>query len=200
MRKYETTFAIHPDLLEEHAKAVVSAATGLIRESGGTVLELNDWGNKKLAYPVGKLFRGRYIHLVYTAGTDTVGELERNFRISDRVFKYLSVGLEGLPSETEATDAGGRKLGEFEDVEPNFGGGGLENLLRETVPLDDRDEEPEHVAVASGPAEDVAAIKTDAPAEKAPAAEGDAAPAEAEAEAAAPTPAEAKTDESPGDS
>lgn len=131
MRNYETIFVVHPDLREEYVQSVVAAATDHIRRTGGEVLELSDWGNKKLTYQIQHLTRGRYFHLNYTAGPTTVSELERNLRISDRVFRYMSTRLEGDVDAGRVSEAATQKLGTFENVTPDFGSGGIEHLLRE---------------------------------------------------------------------
>jgi len=131
VRNYETIFVVHPDLREEYVQSVVAAATDLIRRTGGEVLALNDWGNKKLNYQIQHLTRGRYFHVNYTAGPSTVSELERNLRISDRVFRYLSSRLVADVDAARVAEASGQKLGIPEGIAPDFGSGGIEHLLRE---------------------------------------------------------------------
>jgi small subunit ribosomal protein S6 len=131
VRNYETIFVVHPDLREEYVQSVVAAASDLIRRTGGEILALNDWGNKKLNYQIQHLTRGRYFHVHYTAGPSTVSELERNLRISDRVFRYLSSRLVADVDEARVAEAGGQKLGVPEGIAPDFGSGGIEHLLRE---------------------------------------------------------------------
>lgn len=142
MRNYETIFVVHPDLREEYVQSVVSAAADLIRRTGGEVLTLSDWGNKKLNYQIKHLTRGRYFHLHYTAGANTVNELERNLRISDRVFRYLSSRVDEEIEGARVEEASTQKLGTFDGIEPDFGSGGIEHLLRERpveVPADEEE-------------------------------------------------------------
>lgn len=142
MRNYETIFVVHPDLREEYVQSVVAAAADLIRRTGGEVLGLQDWGNKKLNYQIQHLTRGRYFHVQYTAGSSTVSELERNLRISDRVFRYMSARLAEDVDEARVTEAAGQKLGTADGLAPDFGSGGIEHLLRERpveVPPDEDD-------------------------------------------------------------
>lgn len=131
MRNYETIFVVHPDLREEYVQSVVAAAADLIRRTGGEVLALTDWGNKKLSYAIKHLTRGRYFHVHYTAGGSTVSELERNLRISDRVFRYLSTRLDDSVEAVRLEEATAQKLGVFDGIAPDFGSGGIEHLLRE---------------------------------------------------------------------
>ncbi|MBK7977541.1 MAG: 30S ribosomal protein S6 [Deltaproteobacteria bacterium] len=123
MRNYETIFVVHPDLREEYVQSVVSAAADLIRRTGGEVLTLSDWGNKKLNYQIKHLTRGRYFHLHYTAGAATVNELERNLRISDRVFRYLSSRVDEEIEGARIEEASAQKLGTFDGIAPDFGSG-----------------------------------------------------------------------------
>lgn len=93
MRKYETLLLISPDLGTEETTKVVDAFKGIIEREGGTVLLVDDWGLKDLAYPVKKHLRGRYIRLEYGLASLAVAELERIIRITDGVYKFVTVKL-----------------------------------------------------------------------------------------------------------
>ncbi len=91
MRRYETTFVIHPDLSEEDHQKIVQKALGAITQSGGEILQLQDWGVKKLAYKIKKQTRGHYIFVDYAAKPEAVREVERLLRIDDNVLRFLTV-------------------------------------------------------------------------------------------------------------
>ena len=71
----------------------------VVRE-GGNVLKIDDWGVKDTAYPVRKFNRGRYIRMEMSMPGKAVAELERNVRIADGVFKFITVKLADTPVET----------------------------------------------------------------------------------------------------
>lgn len=93
MRKYETLFVVRPDIEEEKRNVLIEKFKSII-EKDGEVEEVNEWGMKKLAYEINKLKEGYYVLVNFKANSDLPKELERNFRISDDVIRYIVVNLE----------------------------------------------------------------------------------------------------------
>ena len=93
MRKFETLLLFSPELSAENREGIVNALIGIIEKNGGSMVETDSWGMRDLAYPVRKLMRGFYVRLVYLAPPELVAELERNIRITDGIFKFLTVKL-----------------------------------------------------------------------------------------------------------
>ena len=93
MRKFETLLLLSPELSAESREGILAALTGIIEREGGKMLEVDQWGMRDLAYPVRKLMRGFYVRLVYEAPAPLVAELERNIRITDGIFKFITVKL-----------------------------------------------------------------------------------------------------------
>ncbi|MBD5416876.1 MULTISPECIES: 30S ribosomal protein S6 [unclassified Desulfovibrio] len=93
MRKFETLLLFSPELSAESREGILAALTGIIEREGGKMVEVDQWGMRDLAYPVKKLMRGFYVRLVYEAPAPLVAELERNIRITDGIFKFLTVKL-----------------------------------------------------------------------------------------------------------
>lgn len=93
MRKFETLILLSPELSAESREGILAALTGIIEREGGKMVEVDQWGMRDLAYPVHKLMRGYYVRLVYEAPAPLVAELERNIRITDGIFKFLTVKL-----------------------------------------------------------------------------------------------------------
>ncbi|MBN2141019.1 MAG: 30S ribosomal protein S6 [Desulfovibrionaceae bacterium] len=102
MRTYETLLLLSPGLAEETRKQTVDAFCDILDKQGGKVAETDDWGVRNLAYPVSKQTKGHYVRLVYDAPSQAVEELERNIRISDGVFKFLTVKLADKAEPEEA--------------------------------------------------------------------------------------------------
>lgn len=94
MRRYETIFITLPDLSEEDQAALQEKIRSLIATHKGELNNLEDWGIKKLAYEIRKNKNGRYYYLDYLAAPSLVREIERNFRLNDRVLKYLTVKVQ----------------------------------------------------------------------------------------------------------
>lgn len=94
MKKYETIFILDPDLEDEKILSVVEKIKGIITQTQGEIIKVEDWGKRKLAYTVKKKLRGHY-YLIYFSGSPVlVAELERNFRVMDAVIKFQSVRLD----------------------------------------------------------------------------------------------------------
>ncbi len=91
MRRYETVWVVNGDLPDEEVKSTIDKFTGIITGQGGTLINLEEWGRRKLAYKIGNTLRGFYVIADFAGRPDTVKELERNYRIDDRVIRYLTI-------------------------------------------------------------------------------------------------------------
>lgn len=94
MRRYETITIMDPDLSEDGRVPVFERIQDVIAKEGGTLVEIDHWGNRKLAYEVRKKNRGYYARIDYCGNGAVVNEMERFFKIDDRVIKYMTVLLE----------------------------------------------------------------------------------------------------------
>ncbi|MBR4423076.1 MAG: 30S ribosomal protein S6 [Mailhella sp.] len=101
MRKMETLLLLSPELSVEQRETILSTADGVVAREGGKMLAVDQWGMRDLAYPVRKQMRGYYVRLEYAAPSALVAELERVLRITDGVFKFLTVRLADAAAETE---------------------------------------------------------------------------------------------------
>ena len=93
MKRYETVVIVDPDLSEEGRVPVFERIQEIIPQQGGALIEVDDWGAKRLAYEIKKKKRGFYSRIDYCGTGAVVDEMERFFRIDDRVMKYLTVVL-----------------------------------------------------------------------------------------------------------
>ena len=91
MRRYETIVIIDPDLSEDDRRPVLDRVEGLIPQQNGLLVETDQWGARKLAYEIKKKVRGFYVRFDYCGAGALVNEIERFFRIDDRVLKYMTV-------------------------------------------------------------------------------------------------------------
>jgi len=94
MRRYETITIIDPDLSEEERKPVLDRISELIPQQDGFLVMMDEWGSRKLAYGIKKKSHGHYMRIDFCGNGTLVDEIERFFRIDDRVLKYMSVLLE----------------------------------------------------------------------------------------------------------
>ncbi len=113
MRRYETIWVVNGDLPDEEVKATIDKFSKIIAGQGGTVVSVEEWGRRKLAYKIEGTLRGCYVIADFAGLPATVKELERNYRIDDRVIRYLTtkksdyVDLAALEAEiaTKAREA-----------------------------------------------------------------------------------------------
>ncbi|MBU0698809.1 MAG: 30S ribosomal protein S6 [Proteobacteria bacterium] len=94
MRRYETIFIVDPDLSGEEHAPLFERLKLLFPQMGGFLVSIDEWGLRKLAYEIKKKTRGHYVRLDYCGTGTLVNEIERFFRIDDRVLKYLTVLIE----------------------------------------------------------------------------------------------------------
>ena len=94
---YETLFVVSPALGEEETKSVIEKFTTLIAENG-TVLSVNEWGKRRLAYPIEKLNEGYYVVVNFQSEGNFPAELERLFGINDSVIRSIVIRLENAPA------------------------------------------------------------------------------------------------------
>lgn len=93
MRKYETIFILRPSLEEEKRNEIIEKFKGIIA-ADGEIEKVEEWGNKRLAYEIEKLRDGYYVHVNFKANPTLPKELERNFKISDDVIRFIVINLE----------------------------------------------------------------------------------------------------------
>ena len=93
MNKYESIIIINPNCTDEVIKALESKFTGLINENG-KVESVEKIGKKRLAYEIKKNREGYYMLFNFEAKPDSIAELERNYRITDEVLKFIVVRKE----------------------------------------------------------------------------------------------------------
>ena len=94
MRRYETIVIIDHELSDEEREPLFERIKEVISSQGGFLVEFDQWGIRKLAYEIKKKVRGFYLRLDLCGTGALVNELERSFRIDDRVLKFMTVLLE----------------------------------------------------------------------------------------------------------
>ena len=93
-RMYETIYIVQPELADDELKALTTKVQEVVTSMNGDLIKLDDWGMRKLSYPIEKFNRGRYFYLRFDGDAPLIAELERKLRLDDRVIRYQSVKLE----------------------------------------------------------------------------------------------------------
>jgi len=114
---YELTYILNPVLDDEKFSELVSFVNKLIEDNGGDVVEVDEWGVRKLAYDIDKKSTGYYVNMYFNAPADAIEVVERNMRIHDDIMRYLTLKYD--PKMTRYYEL--RKKGEvptiFDEVE-----------------------------------------------------------------------------------
>lgn len=90
MRRYESVWVVNGDLPDEEVQSAIDKFSRII-SSQGTLVGLEEWGRRKLAYKIQGTTRGYYVLADFAGSSEAVKELERNYRIDDRIIRYLTV-------------------------------------------------------------------------------------------------------------
>jgi small subunit ribosomal protein S6 len=94
MLQYESVFIAEPTMTEEEVEELLKGYDQLVVGAGGKVLKVEKWGKRRLAYPIHKQEEGVYVLLTLECGAPTVKELDRRYRMNDRIVRHLSVRVE----------------------------------------------------------------------------------------------------------
>jgi small subunit ribosomal protein S6 len=91
MRDYEVIFIVHPDLDENALKGVVERVQSWITESGGSIVKLDQWGRRRMAYSIRKQREGQYIYIEAQFAPSFSATLERNLRFLEPLMRFSIV-------------------------------------------------------------------------------------------------------------
>lgn len=94
MNHYETVFILNPVLSEDQVKETVKKYEDFLVSNGAKMVSKEDWGLKKLAYPIQNKKSGFYHLFEYTVAAEIIGSLELEFRRDERFMRYLTVSLD----------------------------------------------------------------------------------------------------------
>lgn len=109
MRYYETLFIVHPNYEQDRLNSVIKMVENRIVELGGAILAVDDWGKRRLAYPIEKQKSGSYVLMHFEANPSMVIEFQKWFEIQAQILAQLIVRLEekptGLPPRIKDNDS-----------------------------------------------------------------------------------------------
>ena len=176
MRDYELTFVIRPDMDDKQTAAAASRVESLVTSRGGELTNVQNWGKRRLAYPIGHHAEGSYFVYRLRMDPESQAEVEHDLNLDEQVLRFITLYLE--PVALEALKNPPPPMAPREPRRP-----------REEAPAP----APEAPAAAEAPAAEAAEASAEAaapePSETAPAAQPEAAVAEEEPAAEAAEPA-----------
>lgn len=108
MKEYELTVLIHPDL-EADLETPLTKVRDIVKTAGGTIVREDNWGKKKLAYPIRREEFGIYVYMDVSLPADAPLKISNIFNITDEVLRYLLVTVnekarKALAAEQERAD------------------------------------------------------------------------------------------------
>ena len=113
MNQYELGVIVRADLEEETLQKEMTTIKGLIERFGGTIDKIDEWGRRRLAYPIQKLNDGVYTFITYTSESHAPREIEARLRLMESVLRFLTINKNEsasaqsveIPSEPTAAPA-----------------------------------------------------------------------------------------------
>lgn len=119
MKRYETLFIVQSELSSDDITAIIDRYSKIISDMKGTVLKVERWGKRKLAYLIRKQSRGFYILIDFAGKREIVAEVERILKFDDKVLKYMSVKLaDSITAEEIEKELAGQKAEAEAPAEP----------------------------------------------------------------------------------
>lgn len=94
MQQYETVVILTPLLSEEVAKEVITKFKNILTENGAEIIHEDNWGLKKLAYPIEKKTTGFYHLTEFKAPGEVISKLELEYKRDERVMRFLTISLD----------------------------------------------------------------------------------------------------------
>jgi len=89
MNQYEALYIIVPEIDEEATKATIEKFKGIVEANAGEVVSVDEWGKRRLAYPIDYKTEGYYVLMSFNSAPEFPAELERNFKIDERILRYM---------------------------------------------------------------------------------------------------------------
>ena len=145
MNQYEVMYVIDPALEDGARVELINRFSDLVKKNGGEIDRVDEWGKRRLAYAINYKTEGYYVLMYIQGPSELPRELERNFKINDKVLRYLVIRYEGeLPAKREP-------------LKPY--------VAREAAPAQAAEEKPAEVAVEAveAPAQTEAPVDEEAP-------------------------------------
>ncbi|MBN2318724.1 MAG: 30S ribosomal protein S6 [Acidobacteria bacterium] len=119
MRNYEVVFVAAPTLASEELEGFINHIQTVVESKNGKVVKVDNWGKKSLAYKIKRFREGYYVVLNIEGDGSTIAELERRFRVTDYIIRYISVRIdEDLKRSEKIKTARQRKAATKAPAEP----------------------------------------------------------------------------------
>jgi small subunit ribosomal protein S6 len=91
---YELTYIVNAVINDDQIKDLVNRVSSYISESGGEIIETDEWGSRRLAFPIQKKRNGYYVNMYFHASGAVIARLERALEIDDNILRYLTLRMD----------------------------------------------------------------------------------------------------------
>ncbi|MGA3208234.1 MAG: 30S ribosomal protein S6 [Syntrophales bacterium] len=95
MKRYETLFIVQIDLPIDEINSIIERYRAIVTALKGTIIKVEKWGKRKLAYEIKKQSNGNYVLIDFAGKSAIIDELERNFKIDDKILKFMTIMKDG---------------------------------------------------------------------------------------------------------
>ena len=120
MRNYEVVFVAAPTLASDELEGFINHIQTVVEGKNGKVVKVDNWGKKSLAYKIKRFREGYYVVLNIEGDGSAIAELERRFRVTDYIIRYISVRIdEDLKRSDKIKAARQRKAPSQAPAEPS---------------------------------------------------------------------------------
>ena len=118
MRNYEVVFVAAPTLTSEELDGFISHAQTVVEGKNGKIVKVDNWGKKSLAYKIKRFREGYYVVLSIEGDGSAIAELERRFRVTDYIIRFISVRVDEDLKRSEKIKAVRRRKGAVQSTAP----------------------------------------------------------------------------------
>jgi small subunit ribosomal protein S6 len=108
VRYYENLFIVHPNYEQEKLNSIIESLKKEINDLQGNVLTVEDWGKRRLAYPIEKQKYGTYILIQYESENSKINrEIEAWMKLSQEILANITIALDKKPESRTKTQSDG---------------------------------------------------------------------------------------------
>jgi small subunit ribosomal protein S6 len=95
LKRYETIFIVQIDLPTDELNNLIERYRAIVTNFKGTIIKVEKWGKRRLAYEIKKQSNGFYVLFDFAGKSNIIDELERNFKIDDKILKFMTIMKDG---------------------------------------------------------------------------------------------------------
>ena len=112
-REYEIGFIINPESSDEEVKKITDNIEDILKKGKATIENIDEWGRKKLAYPIEKHVEGIYFFYKTTAPGDIINSIERRLKLSEKVMRFIILRLDDKLKKTNRLEKKWKRIDKF---------------------------------------------------------------------------------------